>query len=512
MREGVAQSRTSLLPPTVFFLFPPPTPATNSDCRRHHLRPSHTTPFLSLISNLSFSRSAHHPSLPEPPPPSLRHHRRRQVLGGTSLSFSIHTLLSLSLSHRRELPFPLPLCHRALSLLHRACHPPWRRSARSLPYSPALFPFPLCSRMSDKGKAIATTSKKRKHSTPSIPSTYKNYAKNPLNEEEKENQLLPSTDPTKFPNLYCKLRFQKYRTTKLNTEKKLLLPSDVRRAITSRILELGMDFVDRDLGDINISWVKKFYCNFFRPTLDSVQVRGREIMITELAIEEALQCRHLTDGTCAHQQAELAIHSMTFDFEALRRVIGLPDATWVMDATNTKPKGMLFAHLTREAKTWHMIFAHYILPTTHFSEIPMEMLLLIGCVMEGKEVYFPRLIRQCMWRAHIRGLLLFPTLVTSMAALAEDPWLDDDVTPPPPDDDDKEVTIPWGGWVHEKPPARHRSRVRAVVGTAGPSAAPSSSTAAPSSSTTPSSAPEPTYLLVQRLFRFLEREKRYIRR
>ncbi|KAL4350503.1 hypothetical protein AHAS_Ahas10G0148700 [Arachis hypogaea] len=151
--------------------------------------------------------------------------------------------------------------------------------------------------MSDKGKAIATTSKKRKHSTPSIPSIYKNYAKNPLNDEEKENQLLPSTDPTKFPNLYCELRLSKYRMTKLNTEKKLVLPID------------------------------EFYCNFFRPTLDSVQLRGREVMITESAIEEALQCRHLTDGTCAHQQDEIAIHSMTFDYEALRRVIGLPGAT-----------------------------------------------------------------------------------------------------------------------------------------------------------------------------------------
>ncbi|RYR38004.1 hypothetical protein Ahy_A09g042937 isoform C [Arachis hypogaea] len=246
--------------------------------------------------------------------------------------------------------------------------------------------------MSDKGKAIATASKKRKHSTPSTPSIYKNYAKNPLNDKEKENQLLPSTDPTKFPNLYCELRLSKYRTTKLNTEKKLVLPNDVRRSITSRILELGIDFVDRDLGDINISWVKEFYCNFFRPTLDSVQVRGKEVMITETAIEEALQCRHITDDMCAHQQAEMAIHTMTFDYEALRRVIGLPDATWIMDSGNTKPKGMLFAHLNKEAKTWQMIFAHYVLPTTHFSEIPMEMLLLIGCVMEGKEVYFPRLI------------------------------------------------------------------------------------------------------------------------
>ncbi|RYR51772.1 hypothetical protein Ahy_A06g026749 isoform B [Arachis hypogaea] len=106
-----------------------------------------------------------------------------------------------------------------------------------------------------------------------------------------------------------------------------------------------------------------------------------------------------------------------------------------------------------------------------------------------------------MWRAHIRGLLPFPTLVTSMAALAEVPWLDDDVIPPPPNADDREVTIPWGGWVHEKPPARRRSRARAVVGTPSPSAP----TAAPSSF--PPAAPEPTYLLVQRLFRFLERER-----
>ncbi|KAL4394677.1 hypothetical protein AHAS_Ahas02G0175900 [Arachis hypogaea] len=187
-----------------------------------------------------------------------------------------------------------------------------------------------------------------------------------------------------------------------------------------------------------------------------------------------------------------------------------------MDANNTKPKGMLFARLTREAKTWQMIFAHYVLPTTHFSEIPMEMLLLIGCVMEGKDVSFPRLIRQCMWRAHIRGLLPFPTLVTSMASLAEVPWLEDDVLPPSPDADDREVTIPWGGWGHERPPARRRSRARAVVGTASPSAstvAPSSSTAAaPSSSTVPPAAPEPTYLLVQHLFRFLERERRHVRR
>ncbi|KAL4329709.1 hypothetical protein AHAS_Ahas13G0327200 [Arachis hypogaea] len=220
-------------------------------------------------------------------------------------------------------------------------------------------------------------------------------------------------------------------------------------------------------------------------------------MITEEAIGDALLCRVGTPETCAYQQAEVAILSMTFDYEALRRVIATPDAPWVMDANNKKPKGMLSAYLSMEARTWQQIFAYYVLPTTHFSEIPMDMLILIGCVMEGKEVYFPRLIMHSMWRAHIRGLLPFPTLVTSLAELADVPWEDDDATPPPPDDDDKEVTIPWGGWVHEKPSARRRSRARAAVEAAGPSF----STTAAASLPPPPTTPEPTYLLVRHLLR-----------
>ncbi|KAL4306570.1 hypothetical protein AHAS_Ahas16G0191500 [Arachis hypogaea] len=103
---------------------------------------------------------------------------------------------------------------------------------------------------------------------------------------------------------------------------------------------------------------------------------------------------------------------MTFDYEALKRVIATSDAPWVIDSGNKKPKEMLFTYLSTEAKTWQHIFAHCVLPTTHFSEIPMDMLVLIGCVIEGKEVDFPRLIRQSMWRTHIHGLLQFPTLVT----------------------------------------------------------------------------------------------------
>ncbi|RYQ84353.1 hypothetical protein Ahy_B10g103567 isoform A [Arachis hypogaea] len=109
--------------------------------------------------------------------------------------------------------------------------------------------------------------------------------------------------------------------------------------------------------------------------------------------------------------------------------------------------------------------------------------------MEGKEVYFPRLIRRSMWRAHIRGLLPFPTMITRMVELAGTPWRDDDAIPPAPDEDEKEVTIPWGGWVHEKPLSKRPSRARAVVEAARPSF--STAAAGPSYSTAPAAIPPP---------------------
>ncbi|RYR38651.1 hypothetical protein Ahy_A09g043781 [Arachis hypogaea] len=258
----------------------------------------------------------------------------------------------------------------------------------------------------------------------------------------------------------------------MNMEKRLSLPNDVRHSIETRIQELGLYFIDRDLERINTSWVREFYCNFFRSTLDSVHLRGGKILITEAAIEDALHCPRRTGAIDVCDQAEIAIHTMTFDYDALKHVIATPDAIWVMDYGNKRPKGMLFTYLTREAQTWQHIFACYVMLTTHFTEIPVDMLVLIGCVMEGNEVYFPKLIRRSMWRAHIQSLLPFPSIVTRMIELAGVPWRDDDETPPFSADDDKKDVIPWGGWVHEKPPSRRRSRARAAIEAPGPSSAP----------------------------------------
>ncbi|KAL4381671.1 hypothetical protein AHAS_Ahas04G0156800 [Arachis hypogaea] len=178
------------------------------------------------------------------------------------------------------------------------------------------------------------------------------YAQNPLNDIDKANQLLPAQDTVKFPNLYCELRFPSYNSKNLNTEKKLLIPSDLADIIHQRIDRMGLTFLDRELSRVNRSWVQEFYCNFFRHSLDSVFVRGIEVPITEQAIEDALTCRPKTSDTDAFMQAEIDLHCMTFDFEALRAVVATPDAPWVMDADNTAPKGMHFSYLSREAKTW----------------------------------------------------------------------------------------------------------------------------------------------------------------
>ncbi|QHO05697.1 uncharacterized protein LOC107638263 isoform X2 [Arachis ipaensis] len=382
-------------------------------------------------------------------------------------------------------------------------------------FYPSCFHFCSSSRMSDRGKGKAkVTPRKRKQSQSSTTSAISGYAKISLSDKEKADQLLPPVDGTRFPNLYCELRFPVFQKRHLNLEKKLSIPPDLRQSIESRIEGLGLSFVDRELVRVNESWVQEFYCNFFRPTLDSIHLRGGQILMMEADIEDALHCQPKASDKDAYHRAEEEIHCLTFDYDALRSVIALPDAPWVLDAGKTKPKGMLFDYLTREAKTWQQILAHYVMPTTHFTEIPIDMLVLVGCIMEGKELYFPRLIKRFMWRAHVRGTLPFPTLVTEMAQRAGIPWLPEDESPPTVHG--KERFIPWGTWVSDKPPAPRRARASAAATPGLPSssaaAGPSTTPAAPIGPAPPPPAPQPTYLLVQHLIRLMERRERRILR
>ncbi|QHN86286.1 uncharacterized protein DS421_16g544810 [Arachis hypogaea] len=191
--------------------------------------------------------------------------------------------------------------------------------------------------------------------------------------KDKEDQLLPSTILEKFLNLYCELHFPSYQQRKLNLEKKLAIPSDLRQSIELRLEGLSLAFTDRELVRVNESWVWEFYCNFFSPTLDSIHLRGGRILISDAAIEDALHCQPKTSDTVAYMQAAVEMHCMTYDYDALRDMVAGLDAPWVLDSDKTKPKGMLFEHLNWEARVWQQIFAHYVMPATHFSEILVDM-------------------------------------------------------------------------------------------------------------------------------------------
>ncbi|KAL4343864.1 hypothetical protein AHAS_Ahas11G0121000 [Arachis hypogaea] len=273
---------------------------------------------------------------------------------------------------------------------------------------------------------------------------------------------------------------------KLILEKKLAIPSDLRRYTEPQIEERGWAFLDRKLARVNESWVREFYCIFFRATLDVVHLKDRQIMVTEADIEEILHCQPKISDKDAYQRAKKELHSLTFDYDALRSMVAQPDAPWEMDASKVKPKGMKFEYLMKEARVWQQILAHCIMPSTHFTEIPVDMLVLIGCVIEGKELYLPRLIRRFMWHAHIRVNLPLPSLVMELTHQAGVPWLPDDESPPAVHG--KEKVIPWGTW----------------VAAAGPSAVLSTSTRP----ALPSSAPQLTYRLVQHLLELIDQSER----
>ncbi|QHO56599.1 uncharacterized protein DS421_3g75150 [Arachis hypogaea] len=138
------------------------------------------------------------------------------------------------------------------------------------------------------------------------------------------------------------------------------------------------------------------------------------------------------------------------------------------------------------------------MPSTHESEVPAAMILLIWCVMDGRDLYLARLIRKYMSRVHVRGTLAISYLINQIARRAEVPWEPEDERPPIVD---CKKVIP-----HDKRfgPLGHRPPTTAPTEAATSSAAPT----APPTSAAPSSTSQPVYHLVQRLFERIDQMER----
>ena len=108
--------------------------------------------------------------------------------------------------------------------------------------------------------------------------------------QEKADQLIPATDPVKFANRYCELSYPVFANSRnLYLERTLKIPEELQQYTSDQIKQRGWFFLERPLTEVNASWVREFYCNYFKTSLDAVNLRGKQILVTEETIEEVLK-------------------------------------------------------------------------------------------------------------------------------------------------------------------------------------------------------------------------------
>ncbi|XLS78594.1 hypothetical protein HN51_062819, partial [Arachis hypogaea] len=143
-----------------------------------------------------------------------------------------------------------------------------------------------------KGKGKATTGKrKRGESSMSIIDLMHDasWREKNFTPQEKADQLLPVTDPIKFANRYCELKYPVFATSRnLYLERTLKIPEELQ----------------------------EFYCNYFKTSLDAVNLRGKQILVTEEAIEDVLKLLPKSDQPDGYQKAEEDMRFLKFDWDA----------------------------------------------------------------------------------------------------------------------------------------------------------------------------------------------------
>ncbi|XLS93891.1 hypothetical protein HN51_069899 [Arachis hypogaea] len=73
--------------------------------------------------------------------------------------------------------------------------------------------------------------------------------------QEKADQLLPATDPIKFANRYCELKYPVFATSmNLYLERTLKIPEELQQYTFDQIKQRGWFFLERNLTEVNASW------------------------------------------------------------------------------------------------------------------------------------------------------------------------------------------------------------------------------------------------------------------
>ncbi|XLS81476.1 hypothetical protein HN51_047307 [Arachis hypogaea] len=97
---------------------------------------------------------------------------------------------------------------------------------------------------------------------------------------------------------------EKNFTQKLYLERTLKIPEELQQYTSEQIIQRGWFFLERPLTEVNASWVREFYYNYFKTSLDAVNFRGKQILVTEEAIKDVLKLLPKTDQLDDYQKAE----------------------------------------------------------------------------------------------------------------------------------------------------------------------------------------------------------------
>ncbi|XLS94003.1 hypothetical protein HN51_070011 [Arachis hypogaea] len=158
-----------------------------------------------------------------------------------------------------------------------------------------------------KGKGKATGKRKRGDSSQSIIDLMhdSSWWEKHFTQQEKADQLLPANDPIKFVNRYCELKYTAFANSRnLYLERTLRIPEALQQYTTEQIKQRGWFFLERALIEVNASWVREFYCNYYITTLDAVNLRGKQILVTKEALKDILRLPAKSDQLDGYQKAE----------------------------------------------------------------------------------------------------------------------------------------------------------------------------------------------------------------
>ncbi|KAL4276116.1 hypothetical protein AHAS_Ahas20G0175000 [Arachis hypogaea] len=206
--------------------------------------------------------------------------------------------------------------------------------------------------------------------------------------------------------------------------------------------------------EANLSWVVEFYTNYFSPSLQTVFIRRKQVLVSEKAIQEVLRVPPIPDEVDGYQEAlrQRDEFNSAFDWDAVRRVFAELEIFWTRGRLRPRPKGILERYLTVDARAWTQILSHYVFPRTHETLITANLALLVWCILTEQLVNIARLIHHTLGRVLAKGNLPFLALVTELVATAGVPQ----------EAKDRKAMIPVEGDVvptknYLKPPAEHKT-------------------------------------------------------